>query len=118
MRVARYARVSTEGQDPVVQLSALRAHVTNQGWEIVEEFGDHGYSGAKERTADCAPRKNTARCGGHGRFSFLKGNKYEATIHGQLAQNQPNLLPPQGAFTLRPQEPLDFGNLFVRELRK
>jgi DNA invertase Pin-like site-specific DNA recombinase len=49
MRVALYARVSTEGQDPEVQLSALRAHVTNRGWDIVEEFVDHGYSGAKER---------------------------------------------------------------------
>lgn len=49
MKVALYARVSTDGQDPEVQLTALRSHVANRGWEIVEEFVDRGYSGAKER---------------------------------------------------------------------
>jgi DNA invertase Pin-like site-specific DNA recombinase len=49
MKIALYARVSTESQDPEVQLLALRAHVAQRGWEIVEEFVDRGYSGAKER---------------------------------------------------------------------
>ena len=49
MNIALYARVSTEGQDPEVQLAALRAHAVQRGWEIVEEFVDHGFSGAKER---------------------------------------------------------------------
>lgn len=49
MKIALYARVSTDGQDPEVQLQALRAHATNRGWTIVEEFVDHGYSGAKEK---------------------------------------------------------------------
>jgi len=49
MKVALYARVSTEGQDPEVQLAALRSHAAQRGWEIVEEFIDRGYSGAKER---------------------------------------------------------------------
>ena len=49
MRIALYARVSTDGQDPEVQLQALRAHATHRGWTIVEEFVDHGYSGAKEK---------------------------------------------------------------------
>jgi DNA invertase Pin-like site-specific DNA recombinase len=49
MKVALYARVSTEGQDPEVQLAALRAHTANRGWDIVEEFVDRGFSGAKER---------------------------------------------------------------------
>ena len=49
MKIALYARVSTEGQDPDVQLHALRAHATQRGWTIVEEFVDHGYSGAKEK---------------------------------------------------------------------
>jgi DNA invertase Pin-like site-specific DNA recombinase len=49
MKIALYARVSTDGQNPEVQLAALRAHATQRGWEIVEEFVDHGFSGAKER---------------------------------------------------------------------
>lgn len=49
MKIALYARVSTDGQDPEVQLQALRAHATQRGWIIVEEFVDHGYSGAKEK---------------------------------------------------------------------
>jgi len=49
MKIALYARVSTDGQDPEVQLTALRAHAIQREWVIVEEFIDHGYSGAKER---------------------------------------------------------------------
>ncbi len=49
MNIALYALVSTDGQDPEVQLQALRAHATQRGWTIVEEFVDHGYSGAKEK---------------------------------------------------------------------
>ena len=49
MRVALYARVSTDAQDPEVQLSAVRSHAANRGWEIVEEFIDKGFSGAKEK---------------------------------------------------------------------
>lgn len=49
MRVALYARVSTDGQDPEVQLSALRAHAANRAWTITGEFIDQGYSGAKEK---------------------------------------------------------------------
>ena len=49
MRIALYGRVSTAGQDTEVQLQPMRAHAVQRGWEIVEEFIDHGYSGAKER---------------------------------------------------------------------
>jgi DNA invertase Pin-like site-specific DNA recombinase len=49
MHVALYARVSTDGQDPELQLSALRAHAANRGWTITGEFIDQGYSGAKEK---------------------------------------------------------------------
>ena len=49
MKIALYSRVSTDGQDPEVQLQALRAHAAQRGWPIVEEFVDHGYSGAKEK---------------------------------------------------------------------
>jgi DNA invertase Pin-like site-specific DNA recombinase len=49
MHVALYARVSTDGQDPELQLAALRAHASNRGWTIAGEFIDQGYSGAKEK---------------------------------------------------------------------
>ena len=49
MRVALYARVSTEGQDPEVQLAALRAHAAQRGWQTIEEFVERGISGSQER---------------------------------------------------------------------
>ncbi len=49
MKVALYARVSTNDQHPEVQLAPLRAHVAARGWDLVEEFVDCGYSGARER---------------------------------------------------------------------
>jgi DNA invertase Pin-like site-specific DNA recombinase len=49
MKVALYARVSTDTQDPEVQLGALRTHVAQRGWSIAEEFIDRGFSGGKER---------------------------------------------------------------------
>ena len=48
MTVALYARVSTEGQDPEVQLVALRAHAAQRGWQVVE-FVDRGVSRTKKR---------------------------------------------------------------------
>ena len=46
-----YARVSTKnnGQDPETQLLPLREYAKNRGLTVVEEFVDHGVSGAKER---------------------------------------------------------------------
>lgn len=49
MNVALYARVSTDSQDPEVQLLALRQHCAQRGLTIVEEFIDRGVSGVKEK---------------------------------------------------------------------
>ena len=49
MRVAIYARVSTDGQTTENQLLELRKVVANNDWTIVQEFVDHGISGAKGR---------------------------------------------------------------------
>jgi len=49
MNVALYVRVSTQAQDPEMQLGPLRAHAVQRGWEQLEEFVDRGVSGAKER---------------------------------------------------------------------
>ena len=50
-RAALYARVSTRNghQDPEVQLMALRQVAERAGWAVVEEYVDHGISGAKGR---------------------------------------------------------------------
>lgn len=48
-RVGVYARVSTNDQDPEVQLRELRHYAERRGWRLVAEYVDHGISGAKER---------------------------------------------------------------------
>ena len=48
-RVALYARVSTDGQTTENQLRELRQVAKKSGWEITQEFIDHGISGAKGR---------------------------------------------------------------------
>src|ERR1051325_10906775 len=47
--VALYLRVSTTGQTIENQRQALTAAAERRGWEIVDEFVDHGLSGAKGR---------------------------------------------------------------------
>ena len=48
-RAAIYARVSTDGQSTDNQLRELRMVAERNGWQIVQEFVDHGISGAKGR---------------------------------------------------------------------
>lgn len=49
MRVALYARVSTtNGQDPEMQLREMREYAARRGWEITDEYTDHGISGSRE----------------------------------------------------------------------
>jgi len=49
-KAALYARVSTRnGQSPENQLLQLRQVAKRAGWVVVEEFVDHGISGAKGR---------------------------------------------------------------------
>ncbi len=49
MRVAIYARVSTDGQSVNAQLADLREAAERRGWEIAQEHTDKGISGAKGR---------------------------------------------------------------------
>jgi DNA invertase Pin-like site-specific DNA recombinase len=49
MRVAVYARVSTDDQSPINQIDALTEVGRRLRWEIVEIFVDQGISGAKAR---------------------------------------------------------------------
>ena len=48
-RVALYARVSTDQQTSKNQLRELRGVAERMGWVVVEEYVDHGLSGAKDR---------------------------------------------------------------------
>jgi DNA invertase Pin-like site-specific DNA recombinase len=50
MRVALYARTSTTDQDCQNQLRVLREVASRRGWSIIEEYVDHGFSGAKDRS--------------------------------------------------------------------
>jgi len=48
-RAALYCRVSTVDQHPETQLSELRQFAANKGFQVVGEYIDHGYCGARVR---------------------------------------------------------------------
>ena len=48
-RVAIYTRASTDGQSVENQRRELLAVAERRGWEVVQEYSDHGISGAKGR---------------------------------------------------------------------
>jgi hypothetical protein len=49
----------------------------------------------------------------------LRGGVFEVTVNGKrLARATPSTVAPKGTFVLRPTGEMDFGNLFVRELKK
>lgn len=48
-RAAIYARVSTNLQHPEVQVDPMRSYCGHRGFEVVGEFVDKGWSGAKDR---------------------------------------------------------------------
>src|SRR6516162_6496549 len=48
-RAAIYVRVSTDKQTIDNQVAALRQVAERRGWEVVEQYGDAGISGAKGR---------------------------------------------------------------------
>ena len=52
-RAALYIRVSTLDQHPETQLHELRQFASQRGFEIVDEYTDHGISGTKSPTS-CA----------------------------------------------------------------
>lgn len=60
-RVGLYVRVSTREQHPETQLVQLREHAAVRGWQVVEEFVDHGVSGAKDHRPALTRLMATAR---------------------------------------------------------
>ena len=62
-RAAIYSRVSTNGQNPEMQLREVREYCARRGWQVTGEYVDRGISGSKERRpeldrllADCRKR--------------------------------------------------------------
>jgi DNA invertase Pin-like site-specific DNA recombinase len=54
LRVAHYARCSTAEQRVDLQLDALRQLSSQRGWEIANEFVDHGWSGTSSKRPQLA----------------------------------------------------------------
>src|SRR5215469_5843399 len=49
MRLALYARVSTQDQTCTLQLTSLREYAAARGWAVAGEYVDHAVSGTKDR---------------------------------------------------------------------
>ena len=70
MRVAIYLRVSTSGQTVDNQRLELMRVAEHRGWQVVQEYVDHGVSGAKGR--DKRPQfDQLCRHAGAGRFDLV-----------------------------------------------
>ncbi|HXP45091.1 MAG TPA: recombinase family protein [Candidatus Acidoferrales bacterium] len=62
-KAALYLRVSTIDQNPENQLQGLRQLAEQRGFEIVQEFTDHGYSGARVKRPGLDQLLSAARRG-------------------------------------------------------
>jgi DNA invertase Pin-like site-specific DNA recombinase len=60
-RAALYCRVSTVDQHPETQLGELRQFAANRGFQIVGEYTDQGYSGARARRPELDRMMDDAR---------------------------------------------------------
>jgi DNA invertase Pin-like site-specific DNA recombinase len=67
-RAALYLRVSTLDQNPSTQLYDLQGLAEQRGFEIVQEYSDHGFSGARVRRPALDEMLIDAR---HGRFDVV-----------------------------------------------
>jgi DNA invertase Pin-like site-specific DNA recombinase len=63
IRVARYLRVSRADQNPQLQADESERLVRSRGWELVDTFLDHGFSGAKDRRPELTRMMTRARRG-------------------------------------------------------
>ena len=64
MKVAIYARVSTSDQDCGAQLTELRTWCQRFDYEIVKQYVDTGFSGAKARRRRLTPCYRTPASAG------------------------------------------------------
>lgn len=60
-RAAVYCRVSTVDQHPETQLGELRQFAANKGFQVVGEYIDHGYCGARARRPELDRMMDDAR---------------------------------------------------------
>ena len=60
-RTALYCRVSTVYQHPETQLGELRQFAANKGFQVVGEYIDHGYCGARARRPELDRMMDDAR---------------------------------------------------------
>ena len=60
-RAALYCRVSTIDQHPETQRSELRQFAANKGFQVVGEYIDHGYCGARARRPELDRMMDDAR---------------------------------------------------------
>lgn len=60
-RAALYCRVSTIDQHPETQLGELRQFAANRGFQVVGEYIDHGYCGARARRPELDRMMDDAR---------------------------------------------------------
>ena len=60
-RAALYARVSTDEQDPGLQVEELRRLAEQRGWSVVGEYVDHGVSGSKTTARSIGVSVSTLR---------------------------------------------------------
>jgi DNA invertase Pin-like site-specific DNA recombinase len=67
-RAAVYVRVSTVDQHPETQLHDLRQFAVQRGFQIVQEYTDHGFSGTKARRPALDQLMEDAR---HRKFDVL-----------------------------------------------
>jgi site-specific DNA recombinase len=109
-QIAIYARVSSqeqsiEGVSIEAQLAALRAYAKSQGWEVVEEYVDKGFSGG---TDDRPALKRLLADAGRHRFSIVAVGKLDRFFRNlRLLLNHLHGLEQLGVKFVSTQEGLD-----------
>src|SRR5215211_4141290 len=96
VRVALYARVSSESQEARgtigSQLEVLRARIATEGHELIAEFCDDGYSGARLNRPGLDALRDQAEAGAFDAVSCLSPDRlarayaYQVLILDELAQ--------------------------------
>lgn len=84
-RVVIYARVSTDDQDPQLQLDELREHVSRRGWTLVGEYVDHGISGTQDRRPKLDEMMARVRRGGVDVVLVWKFSRFARSVRHLVA---------------------------------